>query len=385
MHRLKVCTILGTRPEAIKLASVIKRLDEQPQVEQRVLVTGQHRQLLDQVLDLFGIHPVRDLQVMREGQALGTLTARTLQGIEEDLATSKPDYVIVQGDTTSALAGAMAAYFLRIPVAHVEAGLRTYDPYGPFPEEINRQFIDRLSQLHFAPTEHARLNLLREGLDSATIHVTGNSGIDALLDIASRDGNLICPLHSGDLKLLLVTAHRRESFGLELLNICWALRALALRNHDVRIIYAVHLNPNVSETVLRELKGVPRLQLISNVNFMQFVGLMKQSFAILTDSGGVQEEAPSLGKPVLVLRTRTERVEAVEAGNTKLVGTDAERIVQETEELLRDPSKYARMAQVRHLYGDGQAARRIVDIFTQSHCSKPVFPSCRVRQAGWPK
>lgn len=376
MKRLKVCTILGTRPEAIKLAPVIKRLDQHPDVEQRVLVTGQHQELLNQMLDLFEIRPARNLQIMRRNQRLAGLTARVLKEVEQDLLRHKPNWVVVQGDTTSALAAALAAYYLRIPVAHVEAGLRTNDRYNPFPEEINRRFIDHLAQLHFAPTERARLNLLRESLETSSIHVTGNTGIDALLEIASRDANSL-PL-TVDLdgkRLLLVTAHRRESFGHELLNICRALRTVVERNSDVQVIYSVHPNPNVTNLVRRELESVSRLQLTAPLDYLQFVQLMKRSFIILTDSGGIQEEAPSLGKPVLVLRARTERVEAIDAGTAKLIGTNTERIVEEAERLLNDSAEYARMAQACNPYGDGQAAGRIVNILCEAsatqerHCS----------------
>ena len=378
MNRLKVCTIFGTRPEAIKLAPVIKRLDLQPGVEHRVLVTGQHRELLDQVLELFSIRPSRDLRVMHADQQLSALTARVLVEVEEDLQAFHSDWVVVQGDTTTALAASLAGYYLRIPVAHVEAGLRTNDRYNPFPEEVNRRLIDHLAHLHFAATEQARVNLLREGLDPCTIYVTGNTGIDALLDIASRDGEspLSFPTAEHRQHLVLVTAHRRESFGQELRNICRALRALVARNPNVHVIYAVHPNPNVSLPVRRELQGLPRIELLAAVDYLRFVQLMKRSFLILTDSGGIQEEAPSLGKPVLVLRTRTERVEAIEAGTAKLVGTDPDRIVEETEQLLHDPIAYARMAQARNPYGDGHAAERIVEILMR--CST----AARIAEAG---
>jgi len=378
MNRLKVCTIFGTRPEAIKLALVIRRFELQPNVEHRVLVTGQHRQLLDQVLELFGIRPARDLRVMHADQKLSALTARVLTEVEEDLRTFRSDWVVVQGDTTTALAASLAGYYLRIPVAHVEAGLRTNDRYNPFPEEVNRRLIDHLAHLHFAATEQARVNLLREGLDPSTIHVTGNTGIDALLDIASRDGESPVPFPTAEhgQHLVLVTAHRRESFGQELRNICLALRALVARNASVHVIYAVHPNPNVSLPVRRELQGLPRIELLAAVDYLRFVQLMKRSFLILTDSGGIQEEAPSLGKPVLVLRTRTERVEAIEAGTAKLVGTDPDRIVEETEQLLHDPVAYARMAQARNPYGDGHAAERIVEILMR--CST----AARIAEAG---
>jgi UDP-N-acetylglucosamine 2-epimerase (non-hydrolysing) len=385
MSKLKVCIAFGTRPEAIKLAPVILRFDRHPDVEQRVLVSGQHRQLLDQVLELFGIQPARDLKVMQADQSLGALTARVLHEVEQDLAAYRPDWLIVQGDTTTALASALAAYYQRIPVAHVEAGLRTSDRLNPFPEEINRRFIGQIADLHFAPTERAQQNLLREGVNAATIHVTGNTGIDALLEIASRSrvaplpacgtgtlGHLLqglgrhLPFDAGRQRLLLVTGHRRESFGEELLNVCEALRTLVTRNPDVHVLYAVHPNPNVCTPVRRELEGLPRIHLTHALDYASFVYLMQCSFLILTDSGGIQEEAPSLGKPVLVLRSCTERLEAIEAGTAKLVGTDPDRIVGETERLLRDPALYTRMAQARNPYGDGRAAERIVHQLLQS-------------------
>ena len=384
MNKLKVCIAFGTRPEAIKLAPVIQRLNREPRVEQRVLVSGQHRQLLDQVLELFGIQPDRDLRVMQADQSLGALTARVLHEMEKDLATYRPDWLIVQGDTTTAFASALAAYYQRIPVAHVEAGLRTRDRLNPFPEEINRRFIGQLADLHFAPTERARENLLQEGVDPSTIHVTGNTGIDALLEIASRnrlarvsaeqsggfdhvlEGFGLASFDPARERLLLVTGHRRESFGEELLNICKALRTLVTQNPDVHVLYAVHPNPNVCTPVRRELEGLPRVHLTHALDYATFVYLMQCSFLILTDSGGIQEEAPSLGKPVLVLRARTERLEAIEAGTAKLVGTDPDRIVAEAERLLRDPALYARMAQARNPYGDGRAAQRIVQQLLKS-------------------
>jgi UDP-N-acetylglucosamine 2-epimerase (non-hydrolysing) len=350
--------VFGTRPEAIKLAPVIQHLSRRSDVEQRVIATGQHRLLVDQVLELFGIHPALDLRVMQANQRLGALTARILSEIEQDLLTYRPDWVIVQGDTTTAMAAALAAYYQQIRVAHVEAGLRTGDRRNPFPEEINRRFADQIADLHFAPTERARQSLLQEGMDPASIHVTGNTGIDALLEVANRNGHGAGRRLDGR-RLLLVTAHRRESFGPELRNICRALRELVTRNPDVRVVYSVHPNPNVTVPVHRELGGLPRFELTPPLDYAQFIDLMKQSFLILSDSGGIQEEAPALGKPVLVLRRHTERVEGIEAGTAKLIGTDQQSIVEETERLLHDPGLYARMAQARNPYGDGHAAERI--------------------------
>jgi len=358
---MKVCVAFGTRPEAIKLAPVIQRLRHERGVELRVLVSGQHRLLLDQALELFKIRPDCDLKAMRANQHLGGLTARVLREVERDVLSYRPDWMVVQGDTTTAFAAAMAAYYHRVSIAHVEAGLRTGDRSNPFPEEINRKFISSLADLHFAPTQRARENLLREGIDPETIQVTGNTGIDALLQIAAqaKEGNGCC--EQGE-RILLVTSHRRESFGRELSQVCDALRTLVKRNRDIGVVYAMHPNPNVSALVTRELQGISRVHLIKAPEYASFVGLMKRSFLILTDSGGIQEEAPSLGKPVLVLRSRTERVEAIEAGTAKLVGTDAQKIVEETECLLHDPVLYAQMARANNPYGDGLASERILQI-----------------------
>lgn len=360
---MKVCIAFGTRPEAIKLAPVIQSLRHEHGVELRILVSGQHRQLLDQVLELFKIQPDRDLKAMRANQHLGGLTGRVLREVERDLLSHRPDWMMVQGDTTTAFAAAMAAYYHRVPIAHVEAGLRTGDRLNPFPEEINRKFIGSLADLHFAPTARARKNLEREGVDPETIHVTGNTGIDALLQIAAqtKEDNLRLPTKCAE-RIVLVTSHRRESFGRELSQVCESLRTLVKRNLDIRVIYAMHPNPNVRALVTRELQGISRIHLIKAPEYASFVGLMKRSFLILTDSGGIQEEAPSLGKPVLVLRSCTERVEAIEAGTAKLVGTDAQKIAEETERLLHDPILYARMAHTSNPYGDGLASDRIVQI-----------------------
>jgi len=370
MREMKVCTVLGTRPEAIKLAPVIRCLGLRRGVEQRVVVTGQHRELLDQALDLFAIRPAVDLRVMIPEQDLGTLTARILGQLGKDFLQHRPDWVVVQGDTTTAFTAALAAFYLRIPVAHVEAGLRTNDRYNPYPEEINRRFVDQLASLHFAPTEKARTNLLNEFLDAETIHVTGNTGIDALLEIAGRAPHTTAGEDRNGTRLILVTAHRRESFGLELLNICHALRELVKRNPELHILYVLHPNPNVTLPVQRALAGMPRIETVAALDYLSFVQLMKRSWLILTDSGGIQEEAPSLGKPVLVMRDRTERVEAIEAGTARLVGTDPAQIVGETEKLLHDSVQYSRMALARNPYGDGYAAARIVELLGRTRLAQ---------------
>jgi len=373
---MKVCVAFGTRPEAIKLAPVIQRLKGIPEVELRILASGQHRSLLDQVLTLFNIQPDYDFHVMESNQHLGSLTARVLCEVERHIISHQPDWMVVQGDTTTAFSAAMAAYYHRVPIAHVEAGLRTGDRFNPFPEEINRKFIGSLANLHFAPTQRARENLLCEGIDPATIHVTGNTGIDALLQIAAQTPN--CNASSAwreDQRMLLVTSHRRESFGRELSRVCEALRTLVKRNPDICVVYAMHPNPNVRGIVERELQGISRIHLIPAPDYASFVRIMKQSFLILTDSGGIQEEAPSLGKPVLVLRSRTERVEAIEAGTAKLVGTDTDKIVDETELLLGNPSLYGHMARATNPYGDGFASDRIVETLLHSCAQQKHVPT----------
>jgi UDP-N-acetylglucosamine 2-epimerase (non-hydrolysing) len=367
----RVLFVFGTRPEAIKLAPVIRRLRESPdQFDCRVAVTGQHRGLLDQVLDVFSIRPDHDLNVMQAGQSLHGVTARIVSALEPILADERPDWVLVHGDTTTTLCGSLAAFYSHIPVGHVEAGLRTFDLQAPFPEEMNRVVVGRLASLHFAPTASAAANLRAEGVPSENIHVTGNTGIDAVLEI--QDGLELGRLRAAGLpelnssrKLIAVTGHRRESFGDGFERICAALARLADRD-DVEIVYAVHPNPNVTEPVRRILGMRSNVHLIDPLPYVPFVELMRRAHILLTDSGGIQEEAPSLGKPVLVMREKTERPEAVEAGTARLVGTDADRIVQECEILLEDSLEYARRAHIHNPYGDGQAALRIRDVLAQS-------------------
>jgi UDP-N-acetylglucosamine 2-epimerase (non-hydrolysing) len=367
----RVLTVFGTRPEAIKLAPVIRRLRESPeQFDCRVAVTGQHRGLLDQVLEIFSIVPNHDLNVMQAGQSLHGLTARMMAALEPVLASERPDWVLVHGDTSTALCGALSAFYSQIRVGHVEAGLRTGDLHAPFPEEMNRVVVGRLASLHFAPTEGAAANLRREGVDPATIVITGNTAIDAVLEIrddlaAGRRRAADLPALDPAKKLIVVTGHRRESFGDGFERICDALALLANRA-DVEIVYAVHPNPNVTGTVRRRLGGRNNVHLIEPLSYVPFVELMRRSHIILTDSGGIQEEAPSLGKPVLVMREKTERPEAVEAGTTILVGTDADRIVRECTRLLDDAAEYDRRAHIHNPYGDGHAARRIRDVLAQS-------------------
>ena len=365
----RVLTILGTRPEVIKMAPVIRELEHHPEHFQvRVCVTAQHREMLDQALELFGIVPDVDLNLMRPDQTPAQVAARVLSDLEPVLQNWQPDWVLVQGDTTTVMAAALCAHYNRVRVGHVEAGLRSFDRANPFPEEMNRIMADHVSDLHFAPTLRARDNLLHEGIPSARIHVTGNTVIDALLQIAALpwEPPPNDPLRRLDLhkRLLLVTAHRRENLGAPLRRICAALRTLAARG-DVQIVYPVHLNPRVWQPVHRLLADVPGVLLIPPVDYQRLVYLMKQSVLILTDSGGIQEEAPGLGRPVLVLRETTERPEGVEAGTTRLVGTNPDRIVAQASHLLDDPAAYQAMTRPANPYGDGQAAQRIVQILVE--------------------
>ena len=363
---LKVMTVIGTRPEAIKMAPVIKSLmNYSEEVKSVVCVTAQHREMLDQALEIFGIVPDYDFNLMKPNQSLSLLTANLLTALDELISFEKPDWVLVQGDTTTAMVASLVAYYHRIKLGHVEAGLRTNDKFQPFPEEINRRIADILADAYFAPTQNSRMNLLKEGIRSESIVVTGNTVIDALMMISRRvAGRPLDSRISTSIKnklLILVTVHRRESFGEPLENICKALARIALSYQEkIQIVYPVHLNPNVRKTVYETLSGIPNISLIEPVNYEELVGLMSSSYLILTDSGGIQEEAPSLHKPVLVLREMTERPEAIEAGAAKLIGTDADRIYSETMRLIEEPKSYHRMASAINPYGDGQASQRIV-------------------------
>jgi UDP-N-acetylglucosamine 2-epimerase (non-hydrolysing) len=355
--------VFGTRPEAIKLCPTVQCLKRNPDFDVRVCVTAQHRGLLDQVLAAFQIEPDYDLDLMLPGQTLFQTTSRILTGLEPVLDRERPALVLVQGDTTTTMAGALAAFYKRIPVGHVEAGLRTGDLYQPFPEEANRLLTSRLATLHFAATRWAADNLLREGVPEGAISITGNTGIDAVLYVS---GELEAGrLQGGDVrwldpnrKLIVVTAHRRESFGEGFERICRALARLAERP-DVQIVYPVHPNPNVQEPVKRHLSGLKNVELIEPVSYVPFVDLMRRAYLLITDSGGIQEEGPSLGKPILVLREKTERPEAVEAGTVRLVGSDEIRIVQEASRLIEDQKDYTSMSRVHNPYGDGRASERI--------------------------
>lgn len=357
----KIICVVGTRPEAIKMAPVILALKKSLDFDVRVLATAQHRKLLDQVLKVFDVEPDIDLDMMRPNQALTTLTARLLLELDDVLLSEKPDVVLAQGDTTTVMTVALACFYHRIPFGHVEAGLRTWDLQNPFPEEMNRVIAGRLAKWHFAPTESSRQNLLREGVLDRDIVVTGNTVIDALLSVADRKMELPVELDSTK-RLILVTAHRRENFGEPFERICHAVLTLLERNQDVQVLYPVHPNPNVCDTAHRLLGSHPRVVLCDPLDYLPFVAAMKRAYLILSDSGGVQEEAPALGKPVLVLRHETERPEAVEEGVVKLVGTDFDMIVAEAQRLLDDDSAYRAMARGVSPYGDGYAAERIVKV-----------------------
>lgn len=364
--RPKVLSVFGTRPEAIKMAPVVKSLKSEPSIDSRVCVTAQHREMLDQVLNLFEIIPDYDLNLMEPGQGLFEITNKALQGLKEVLTHFSPDLVLVHGDTTTTLSASLASYYERIPVGHVEAGLRTGDNYSPWPEEVNRKVAAAIARLHFAPTEKSKQNLCNENISGQHIFVTGNTVIDALLEAVkkleadpdkSKEFDKALGIDTSR-RIVLVTGHRRESFGGGFQRICDALVRLAERE-DIQIIYPVHLNPKVREPVESSLGSLDRVQLLPPQEYLPFVHLMRRADIILTDSGGVQEEAPSLGKPVLVMRDTTERPEAMEAGTVRLVGTDIDLIVREASILLDDPEAYATMAHAHNPYGDGLASSRI--------------------------
>ena len=368
--------VFGTRPEAIKMAPVHRALARDPRFRVKVCVTAQHREMLDQVLELFGIEPEYDLDLMRPGQDLSAITGSVLEGMKGVLEEASPDYVLVHGDTTTTMAASLAAYYAQVPVGHVEAGLRTGDIYSPWPEEMNRRLTGSIATLHFAPTEAARANLLREGVDEARVAVTGNTVIDALLGMVERvraggEGEFrerFEGIHF-ERRLVLVTGHRRENFGGGFERICGALAELS-RTPDVEIVYPVHLNPNVQEPVHRILGSLPNVHLIAPQEYLPFLFLMDRAHLIITDSGGIQEEAPSLGKPVLVMRDTTERPEAVEAGTVRLVGTDTRVIVEAARSLLEDEDEYRSMSFAHNPYGDGAASQRIADALARAGAAR---------------
>jgi len=358
---MKILMIVGTRPEGIKMAPLFLRLRDDFDV--KVCVTGQHREMLDQVLKLFKIVPDFDLNLMKPNQNLSNLTGEILNGVTNILQQDEFDWVLVQGDTTSTMAGTLAAFYQKVPVGHVEAGLRTYNLGSPFPEELNRQITSKMARLHFAPTAQSKQNLLNEGFSDNSISITGNTIIDALNWVLdhSEERDVELPFDIQQYRTILVTGHRRENFGDGLQQICEALHTIATQKPDVKIVYPVHLNPNVIKPVNRILSNLPNIHLIEPLEYQQFVYLMNQSILILTDSGGIQEEAPSLGKPVLLMRETTERPEALEAGTVKLVGTNKQMIVDETMRLLNNSEAYQKMAYAHNPYGDGSASEKIME------------------------
>jgi UDP-N-acetylglucosamine 2-epimerase (non-hydrolysing) len=375
MIKTRVMSVFGTRPEAIKMAPIIQLLEKDSRFESSVVVTAQHREMLDQVLSLFNLHPNEDMDLMTEDQSLAQLTASIFTHIDPLLEKYNPDWVVVQGDTTTAMTAALAAYYRRIKVAHIEAGLRTGDKWQPFPEEVNRRMISAIADLHFAPTDLAWSNLVREGISKDDVKVTGNTIIDALnhvklLPIPPLIEKLLNEkgILSGEKELVVVTAHRRENFGEPIRNICAALKQIADKFQDrIELVYPVHLNPNIQKPVKELLTGISNLTLLPPLDYLPLVHLLKNARLILTDSGGIQEEATGLGKPCLVLREVTERPEGVDAGVLKLVGTDTDRIVAETSLLLADTASYDRIAHAANPYGDGKAAPRIVQILYEGY------------------
>ena len=358
---IKVLSIFGTRPEAIKMAPLVKELESRKEIESIVCVTAQHREMLDQVLDTFKIKPDYDLNIMKQGQTLGDITTRALNGLESVIKEVKPDLVLVHGDTTTTFAGALAAFYNQVSIGHVEAGLRTFDKYSPYPEEMNRQMVDCMTDIYFAPTNLSKENLLKEGKDENKIYVTGNTAIDAMS--TTIDKNYYHEIFDwiGDNRIILLTAHRRENLGDPMRHIFKGIKKVVDEIPDVKVVYPIHLNPKVREVANEIFGNDDKIKLIEPLEVFDFHNFQNKSFIILTDSGGIQEEAPSLGKPVLVLRDTTERPEGIDAGTLKLVGTDEEVIYEETKKLLTDRKEYENMSKASNPYGDGHASERIVD------------------------
>ncbi len=362
MTKIKVMSIFGTRPEAIKMAPLVKELEKREEIESIVCVTAQHREMLDQVLDTFQIKPDYDLDIMKQGQTLADVTTRALNGLEEVIKETKPDIVLVHGDTTTTFAGALAAFYNQVAIGHVEAGLRTNDKYSPFPEEMNRQFVDRMTDMYFAPTEISKANLLKENIDESKIYITGNTAIDAMS--TTVDENYTHPeleWVKPNERMILLTAHRRENLGEPMRHIFKAIKRIVDEFSDIKVIYPIHMNPRVREVANEVFHDTDRIKLIEPLEVFDFHNFQNKSYIILTDSGGIQEEAPSLGKPVLVLRDTTERPEGIKAGTLKLVGTDEEIIYNETKKLLTDNEEYEKMSKASNPYGDGHASKYIVD------------------------
>lgn len=365
MEKIKIITIFGTRPEAVKMAPLIKELERHEEIESKVCVTAQHREMLDQVLDLFEVKPDYDLNIMQTKQTLTGITTKVLENLEEIFEQENPDMILVHGDTTTTFASALAAFYKQIKVGHVEAGLRTFDKYFPFPEEMNRKLTCAVADLNFSPTEVAKNNLLREGVNEEDIFVTGNTVIDAMAHTVEKGYEFkteqLNYINYNERKVIMVTAHRRENWGEGIENICKALKTIVRENKDVELVYLVHLNPVVKDVVYKHLDGEERIHLLYPLDTKETHNLMNNAYMVMTDSGGLQEEAPHLGKPVLVLRDVTERPEAVKAGTVKLVGTDAEYIINEANKLIRDPKAYENMSKAANPYGDGKASKRIAE------------------------
>ena len=364
---IKVMTIFGTRPEAIKMAPLVKELERRKEIESVVCVTAQHREMLDQVLTVFNIKPDYDLNIMKQGQTLSEITSRVLLGLEEVINKENPNIILVHGDTTTTFAGALAAFYNKIDIGHVEAGLRTWDKYSPFPEEMNRQMVDRMTDIFFAPTEVSKNNLLSENIPKEKIYVTGNTAIDALKTTVKEDYNNEILNWVGKDKLILLTAHRRENLGEPMKHIFRAVKRIVEEYPNVKVVYPIHLNPKVREVANEVFKGINQVRLIEPLEVIDFHNFQNKSYIILTDSGGIQEEAPSLGKPVLVLRDTTERPEGITAGTLKLVGTDEETIYIETKKLLDDKNEYNKMSHASNPYGDGFASKYIVDAIIKKY------------------
>lgn len=362
MKKIKVMSVFGTRPEAIKMAPLVKELETRKEIKSIVCVTAQHREMLDQVLETFEITPDYDLNIMKQGQTLAEVTTRALVGLEEVIKEAKPDIVLVHGDTTTTFAGALAAFYNQVAIGHVEAGLRTYDKYSPFPEEMNRQMVDCMTDMYFAPTNLSKENLLKQNISEEKIYITGNTAIDAMKTTVSKEyNNPELDWIKEDERLILLTAHRRENLGNPMRHIFNAIRRLCDEFPDVKVIYPIHKNPKVREVANEVFDGCNKVKLIEPLEVFDFHNFQNKSYIIMTDSGGIQEEAPSLGKPVLVLRDTTERPEGIDAGTLKLVGTDEETIYKEAKKLLTDEKAYEKMSKASNPYGDGHASERIVD------------------------
>ena len=370
MKKIKVMSVFGTRPEAIKMAPLVKELEKRKEIESIVAVTAQHREMLDQVLETFKITPDYDLNIMKQGQTLGDVTTRALQGLEGVIKECKPDIVLVHGDTTTTFAGALAAFYNQVDIGHVEAGLRTYDKYSPYPEEMNRQMVDCMTDMYFAPTKLSKENLLKQNIVENKIYVTGNTEIDAMDTTVDRNYKHEVIDWVGDSRMILLTAHRRENLGEPMRHIFTAIKRLVDEFEDIKVVYPIHKNPLVREVANEILQGNERVRLIEPLEVFDFHNFQNKSYMIMSDSGGIQEEAPSLGKPVLVLRDTTERPEGIEAGTLKLVGTDEETIYKEAKKLLTDKEAYNKMSKASNPYGDGHASERIADAIIAKYSKK---------------